>query len=105
LPRQHRAPRALGAVDGALVPAAADAGLEDGVVEGGLAELVLARPPAVELLGVDAEGALDRRLHGDRRPHRELVHGYLLRRPHSSSSSFSTASRKAASARFQNSLK
>ena len=59
LPGQHPAPVAFGAVDAALVPAPADAGLQDHFGHLGLADVVLVRPPRVDRAGEHPEGLVD----------------------------------------------
>ena len=63
IPLEHRAPVALRAFDVALVPAAADARLDEDCFEGRLADVMGRGPPCFHLLNEDGEGALDGRLY------------------------------------------
>src|SRR5262249_20585084 len=66
---EHARPSALAPVDAAVVDVPADPRLEHGLGNRGTEHVVLGRLDAVEVLGEDAEGALDGHLDDDLRPH------------------------------------
>jgi len=63
LVHEHRSPLALGSVDPFLEPAAAGSRLDHGGQQIRLADVMGARPPAVEAGGEDGEGVRARRFH------------------------------------------
>src|SRR5258705_12698045 len=65
LPDQTRRPRPFRAVSLASVPAAAEPGLDDGLLESAFADVMAPRPPRIELFGEHFEGALCACIDGD----------------------------------------
>ena len=84
LPGQHPPPVALAAVGALFVPAAALAWFQDGGGHVGLADVVLGRPPAIEVLGEGPKGPVDSRVDGDGSGRVEQAQQLVARRDHMS---------------------
>ena len=64
---EHAGPSTLAAVDASVDDVAADEGLEHHLLQVGLQDVVLGRPPRPDVVGEHTERLVDRRLHDDRR--------------------------------------
>src|SRR5262249_52554321 len=91
VPGQHLAPVTLAAVFAELVPAPVHPRLDDAVLERGLSDVVLPRPPPPHVFPEDAIRPLGRSFHDE-----------LLSNGDHESVSFSVAALNAANARSQN---
>jgi hypothetical protein len=74
---QHASPAALAAVHADVVEVPAHARLEHHLGDLGLEDVVVGVPPALEVLGEDLEGVVDRGVDDDRGAHGGVGHGHV----------------------------